>query len=311
MARHICIALILLSCLTPATAGLAESDAGAAVYPVGVETSAPAATPTVVSEQPLPPESAFPAATALESPMGPSEPRQRIWVDGEYLLWWTKGMSSPALLTTSPANTPQADAGVLGRPGTTVLFGNDALFDNDRSGGRVRLGVWLDNQQDYAVEGEYFFLGDGSLRFYQQSDGDPILARPFFDVLTGQQNAEIAAYPGVLAGKVTINASTALQSAGVDLRGTLWVEEVTSPAAGLEESQRLSLLAGYRHLRLNEGLSVHEDLASLNQFNPGSFAIDDSFDTSNTFDGAEIGVLFRREIERLVAGVAVQTRLGQ
>ncbi len=39
MARHICIALILLSCLTPATAGLAESDAGAAVYPVGVETA--------------------------------------------------------------------------------------------------------------------------------------------------------------------------------------------------------------------------------------------------------------------------------
>ena len=117
-------------------------------------------------------------------------------------------MSSPALLTTSPANTPQADAGVLGRPGTTVLFGNDALFDNDRSGGRVRLGVWLDNQQDYAVEGEYFFLGDGSLRFYQQSDGDPSWPGRSSTFSPGSRMPRSTAYPGVLAGKVTINAST-------------------------------------------------------------------------------------------------------
>ena len=199
---------------------------------------------------------------------------------------------------TSPNNTPQADAGVLGKPGTQVLFGDGSLFGTDRSGGRVRLGVWLGNDQDYAVEGEYFALGDGSLQYGQQSSGDPILARPFFNVLTGQQDSQLVAYPGVLAGTVTVNASTALQSAGIDLRAALWVQEVGGLNSGVEKTQRVSLLMGYRYLRLDEGLAIHEDLTSLNPFAPGTFGITDSFNTGNAFQGGEIGVLFRQETQR-------------
>src|SRR6056297_3074011 len=46
------------------------------------------------------------------------------WVTAESLLWFGKGRTMPALVTTSPAGTPQVDAGVLGRPGTQVLFGD-------------------------------------------------------------------------------------------------------------------------------------------------------------------------------------------
>src|SRR5262245_32394939 len=37
----------------------------------------------------------------------------RFWVSGEYLLWWTRGVHLPALVTTSPQGTPASDAGVL------------------------------------------------------------------------------------------------------------------------------------------------------------------------------------------------------
>ena len=43
----------------------------------------------------------------------------RLWFRGESLLWWVRGGQTPPLLTTSPASTPQAQAGVLGEADTT------------------------------------------------------------------------------------------------------------------------------------------------------------------------------------------------
>src|SRR5262245_31571922 len=67
----------------------------------------------------------------------------RIWVRGEYLLWWLSAPKLPPLVTTSPPGTPQIDAGVLGSPGTAVLFGDSHVNGDVRSGGRVTLGGWL------------------------------------------------------------------------------------------------------------------------------------------------------------------------
>src|SRR5215831_18765845 len=46
-----------------------------------------------------------------------------LWAEAEYLLWWMKGASLPPLITASPAGTPSTQAGVLGAPTTTVVFG--------------------------------------------------------------------------------------------------------------------------------------------------------------------------------------------
>ncbi|MCE9524663.1 MAG: BBP7 family outer membrane beta-barrel protein, partial [Planctomycetales bacterium] len=45
----------------------------------------------------------------------------------EYLMWWGRGQNIPALVTTSPNGTPQNEAGVLGFPNTTTLFGNQGI----------------------------------------------------------------------------------------------------------------------------------------------------------------------------------------
>ncbi len=73
------------------------------------------------------------------------------WVHAEYLLWWQSGMNLPPLVTTSPAGTARATAGVL--PGATVLYGgNNDVLDGTRSGGRIRFGTWFDRFPGLGLE---------------------------------------------------------------------------------------------------------------------------------------------------------------
>src|SRR5258707_15873832 len=59
-------------------------------------------------------------------PPAPADAGQ-FWVEMEYLAWSVKGDRLPPLVTTSPAGTPQAQAGILGPPSTTVLFGDSSV----------------------------------------------------------------------------------------------------------------------------------------------------------------------------------------
>lgn len=105
------------------------------------------------------------------------------WMNAEYLLMWTKGMSTPPLVTTSTAGTPQAQAGVLGQPGTTILFGNRDMTDGSRSGVRLSLGRWLDPAHCSGIEASYMALGTETDSFNAGLNQFNILARPFFDTV--------------------------------------------------------------------------------------------------------------------------------
>src|SRR5262245_37665174 len=49
---------------------------------------------------------------------------EQFWLRANYMLWELDGFSVPPLVTASPLGTPAGEAGVLGRPTTTVRFGN-------------------------------------------------------------------------------------------------------------------------------------------------------------------------------------------
>ncbi|MEO8496977.1 MAG: BBP7 family outer membrane beta-barrel protein [Planctomycetota bacterium] len=219
-----------------------------------------------------------------------SGPSNCWWVRGEYLMWWTDGMRTPPLVTTSPNGTAQAAAGVLGQ-NTTTLFGGD-LLTAQRSGGRIRLGTWLGQGQCLGVEGEYFALGDIHQNFVGTSTGDPILARPFFNALTNVEDSELVAFPGVVGGTVSANAQGSLQSAGARVLWNLCQSGAPIDLCSCERSgSRLDLLLGYRFLRLDESLRMREQLTSqLTTSDPGTFDINDSFVTQNQFHGGEIGL---------------------
>ncbi|HBE70645.1 MAG TPA: hypothetical protein DDW52_21075, partial [Planctomycetaceae bacterium] len=125
------------------------------------------------------------------------------WVHTEYLNWYQAGMRVPALVTSNNGIPARTAAGVL--PGATTLYGGSNDFHDDYLDGfRIRFGWWLRCLPGWGVEGEYVGLGEDVQSFFQQSTGNPVLARPFFNVLTGLNDAELIAYPGVVTGDIGV-----------------------------------------------------------------------------------------------------------
>jgi len=219
------------------------------------------------------------------------------WFQADYLLWYQTGMNTPPLVTTSVPGTSRANAGVLGLGSTSTLLGDEELLGEEMSGGRIRFGWWMSHFPGWGVEGEY--LGAGSITESEvfQSTGSPILARPFFNMLTGREDAELVAFPNVLTGAVSVNASSEVSGAAFRLRrklcasegcGTSWLTCQPTPV-----SSQTDMTIGYRFLELDERLSINENLTSLVANEPGAFNITDSFDTRNQFNGPEFGVQWR------------------
>lgn len=216
------------------------------------------------------------------------------WFQADYLLWYQNGMNVPPLVTSSTAGTARANAGVLGLASTRTLVGDDDLLGSEMSGGRIRFGWWLSRLPGWGIEGEY--LGAGSITDTQafQSTGNPILARPFFNMTTGREDSQIVAFPSVMSGSTTVSASSEFSGAAFRLRrqfcssegcGTSWWTCQSVPV-----SSSTDLTLGYRFLEIDENLSVNENLTSLVTAEPGSFNITDRFSTRNQFNGPELGV---------------------
>jgi hypothetical protein len=205
-------------------------------------------------------------------------------------------MNLPPLVTTSSATTTRSAAGVL--PGASVLYGadNNAL-DGSRSGGRIRFGSWFDRCPGLGLEGEFFGLGKQTESFFQQSTGTPILARPFFNVTTGLQDADLVAFPNVINGSLAVDVTSEFMGAAARFRRSLCGSTgcAYSPmcCTTVPTSSRLDGTFGYRYYELKESLAVRERSQSLMTNDTGSFDIGDRFDTRNQFNGGEVGILWQ------------------
>jgi hypothetical protein len=242
---------------------------------------------------------AVPVAPML-APLAP--PPTRHYVNLDALGWWVKSDQLPPLVTTSPVGTPQAIAGVLGQPTTTILFGDQAINGGIRPGGRVQGGIWVDPFQTFAVEGHYYALATTTTTFAKTSTfstgslDDLILARPFFDDAPGvdQQSSVVVAFPDFVVmplvldidGSIRVQEYSRIQSAGGGGRYSL------GPHNGLA---RLFLLGAYRFFDLAEGLSIKATSSPGTDPFPfpipqGEIQVFDRFTTQNTFNGGEVGL---------------------
>ena len=218
------------------------------------------------------------------------------WATFEYLSWWQDGMRLPPLITTSTdPNVAQADAGVLGRPTTRVLFGGNTVLDDQFDGGRLRFGLWLDRCHTWGVGAEFFQIGSESESYSRTSTGDPILTRPFFNTQTGENDAELVAFPNVITGTVAARATSKLRGAGVHFRHLRCCDEGCSQGifCGCDGHfcSRTEGLFGWRYLQLDESVTVTEDLTSAD--GSGTFDIADRFETRNQFNGFDMGWSYR------------------
>jgi len=169
------------------------------------------------------------------------------------------------------------------------------------------MGMWLDCCHTWGLEGDYLNLGRQETRYDSGfSNGNPPLFRPFNNTETGTQDAELVAYPGVIAGRVTTDATTSFQSAGIDLRHNLYCCECCDQCAGCSESScgcndccsrslRVDMTTGYRYYGLSDTVGVHESLVTLQTSGPieigTGYEIQDSFGTKNSFNGCELGLV--------------------
>jgi hypothetical protein len=268
----------------------------------GKATQLVSAVPVAAVERPAAPTPArldTEAGTALaEEPFAPG----RWWARAELLTWWIKGGATPPLVTTSSP----AQAGILG-PGTSVLFGGSTLDAESFLGGRFALGAWLNDCQTFGLEGEFFFLGQRSVNFIagnQGGPGSPVVARPFFNALTGMEDAQLVAFPGVLAGSVRVTNPTSLLGAGANGVCNLCCRECCCTG------YRVDALAGFRYLRLADDLHIDENLTELAGGPvPGTgFVVSDQFDTRSEFYGGQLGL--RGEYHRGRAFVNLTGLLG-
>lgn len=227
-------------------------------------------------------------------------------VEIDYVMWWTSGSDVPPLVTTSPATTPRPQAGVLGNSGTVVLAGGEKIDDGDRSGGRFALTRNLDAAGDvsFFFNGAYANDDVQSGNFTVSSTGIPILARPFIDAVTQQQDSELVAFPAVLVGTIAVENTSEMIGGEIGVNKTLF----RAPRG------TAFLNCGYRYLRFSDAITIREDLRSIELGGAvvlnTEFLVQDSFEAANNFHGGNIGVGFRRSNGTWTTAVKTSVAMG-
>ncbi len=236
----------------------------------------------------------------------------RFWMDNELLLWAIEGQHLPPLVTTSPPGVPTANAGVLGKRGTTSIYGPGSQNNDIRFGYRMTLGAWLDSAANFAVEAQFLMTAAGGNQFTAFSPGTPILAHPVINALTGFPAAEPIAVPGVANGSIHVATSTTgLLGAGIWVRENFTRSDDPCDSCHLCQRSggccgtgncgassfwycRVDSLLGYRYLHLSDNLEIDDQVNAVAALNGvpagGTLQRTDIFHSSNTFHGIDLGM---------------------
>jgi hypothetical protein len=231
----------------------------------------------------------------------------RWYGKAEYLLWWARAQHFPVLATTGTA----ASQGVLGRPGTVVLFGGEEEPFNAFSGGRFTVGYWCDPCQNWGIESSTFFLGQQSVKFAANSNQFPILTRPFLDVNNGVESGQAVGQPGVNSGSIVINPPSRLWGTELNLR----CNKCGDCCCG----SRFDCLLGIRYLNLDERVRITETVqvspTTTATLPPGVMPGDqalvvDDFHTRNQFVGGQVGFDWEKRWNPWVLDLRMKLALG-
>jgi hypothetical protein len=237
-----------------------------------------------------------------------------FWVGAEYLIWASKSGPIAAPLVTS---SPTSSLGVLGKPGTMVIFGQGTgnnLEYGAASGARLFGGFWFNQREDCGLESSTFALEkkfDRAFSRFSDPSGSPLIASPFKNAIT---KAEASSFGGTLPGQNTggIVVTSATQTWGTELnailgqtRGRCW---------------RTDLLIGGRYMQLEEDLDIARNTDLLPgitvPFNggkitaPANVLIVDDFGTRNRFYGGQVGWRGELNHDRFYLGLTGKLGIG-
>jgi hypothetical protein len=223
------------------------------------------------------------------SKTSPGDGTEMVWGSIDYLLMWMKNgpLHTPLVTTGSTTNL-----GILGASDTSVVFGNSDIDFKTFSGARFNAGFWFDRGACWGLDGTFFFTDRQPSHFTAISDanGNPVLARPVTNIVTGLPTAALISDPGVIAGNVTVNATSMMYS---------WDINVVQSLAR-DGHDRLELLYGIRGVHLHEYIDIIQNSALLpgglagfagSAINPpGAVSLLDRFVVQNDFYGPQLGI---------------------
>lgn len=126
--------------------------------------------------------------------------------------------------------------------------------------------------------------GDGK-RFNASSDGDPILARPFYNVLLDRPDALLIAFDDP-AGNDIVDGSISIKFRNQNF---LAAESYLQLMMHRDQRRRVDLVAGYQFTRLDDGLII-DSTQILRQVGDTQIDLQDRFICHNEFHGGMIGL---------------------
>jgi hypothetical protein len=144
--------------------------------------------------------------------------------------------------------------------------------DEDR--GSIDISAWAVNSRSR------------SFNRISDANGNPVLTRPFFNPIAGQEDADIRAFPGTFLGATNDTFTTAMYGGEANLR---WDFYRPTP----DNVCGLSLLVGPRYFQLNESYRNFDAAIELPVGAGNTFLLSDDFGTRNHFYGAQIGSAFK------------------
>jgi hypothetical protein len=217
-------------------------------------------------------------------------------------MWFTRQQTLPPLVSYgSPFDQVP---GALGSPGTVVRLGGEGS-DDPHSGVRAFFGIGLDRDCFGSLDGNFFYMAQRSHPTFSSNGATntAVLARPFFNVAAGLEDADPAAFPAVATGNIQVNEYTRLSGTELNMRFHYLNES---------DGTRLTFFVGGRYLRLEEGLNMtvtSVDLPGLGA--PGfSFYDAEGFTTSNQFLGGQVGAEWQTYVGPIFFQAAGKAALG-
>jgi hypothetical protein len=134
--------------------------------------------------------------------------------------------------------------------------------------------------------------------FLQRSDGGEILARPFYNVQTGLNTADLIAFPGLQTGEIRVRTASDLIGGEVN-----WRRGLSCGCDGCGcgcEGSGFDLLVGYRSLRYRDSVTIEDAVRPLTT-PPATdrVAVRDAFYARSLFQGLQTGVAARLQLDSL------------
>ena len=216
-----------------------------------------------------------------------------------------------------------ADSTVLyGAPHSPAQGGKDIQDFPPFSGGRLSLGLWLDDEQTFAIEASGFLLERRGAGYQARGDsnGNPIFGIPVYNsvpyqigattIMLGEDSLPFSLPDdpnrfrdgaGVIVGGIVI--ANHLQLWGADATGVVRIFRA--------DSWQVAGLIGFRYLDLSESFDLTSDMRGTSDtFEGMSGVVTETFRTRNQFFGGSLGLRTRYALDRLAFDFTGRVALG-